>query len=244
MGYYSVFALDVREATSLLSLRQPRALYVLLDPFRRPFRPVVLNARPTLLLSILEALVAFFVQLDWYQLLERLLVFCVHLAHMKMLPEYVQIVWLPVYLLVVQDSVLQTLGRYLNLLVDEIVLIPFKFSSAGFGLVDGFCTGCIPGFFAIEGNSGLCSSCAPGQYSSASSSTCSACPAGYFGNDWNTTTCSRCPGGQTSPIGSTACTTCDTGSYEIGVNSCASCMGNGTLGILSCGPVYNTANTW
>lgn len=112
---------------------------------------------------------------------------------------------------------------------------------AGYGLVNGACVACLGGFFS-PGGIAICIACDAGSYAAAISGSCTACPINSFSSAAGTTTCTACSPGYVSNSKAIICTHCGAGTYATPLGTCPNCML--TIGITTCGPVYNTANTW
>lgn len=113
------------------------------------------------------------------------------------------------------------------------------FSGAGYGLTSGTCSACFGGTISLGGIS-TCLPCQIGQYAAPITGSCTSCPLNFFAATTGTTICTPCIPGSISPMQSSGCTACSAGTYAT-PNACLSCMGTG---IVTCGPIFNTANTW
>jgi len=117
-----------------------------------------------------------------------------------------------------------------------------KFSPAG---APG-CQGCAQGSFTGAPNSGSCTPCPAGKYSTGVSNTeCIACVAGTYSAAAGAALCDSCPAGKFSTSDSDACTDCAAGKFSMPstiqpVAPTAQCKGlkveTGTTGTISDGP--------
>lgn len=114
-------------------------------------------------------------------------------------------------------------------------------SNAGYGLVNGGCLACLAGTYAIQGGTQGCSTCSPGSFSLSTASSCSPCAINFYTPYAGSSACIPCTLGSISGLGSLSCSPCVRGNYENSNGTCSNCM---SLGFASCGPAYNTANTW